>query len=182
MTVTNHEISQGSSRRIVVRDRLGPLEFVGETVADLSWSYDEAYERKHPRWTDISLHKVDNSEWAYVIHIVGRSMLYHVSKSDCRSGVNTQVGILRRDDERYQNLLQCSRCKPKDLEDLDDTAIVAVEEDLHNLERFRSAEGVVEYIYKRSEQQQSGLSMKLLQTASRLDENIGEAMMKMRQL
>jgi hypothetical protein len=183
MTVTNHEISRGS-RRIVVRDRFGPLEFVGETVADLSWTYGEARERRHRRWTDLTLYRVDQSEWRYVVHIVGRSMVYHTPKSPCGRGVGTQVGLLAQDDARYQALVACDRpgCAPMELDDLDDSALVAVEEDLHNLERFRDATGVVEYIYKKSEGQQSGLSMKLLQTASRLDKDIEEAMMKMRRL
>lgn len=186
MTVTEHEISQGA-RRIVVRDEYGPLEFVGETVADLSWTYDEAYERGYTRWTDMTLYRVHQAESGtkYVLHVVGRSVLYHAPNGKCRKGVGTQVGLLRRDAKRYEHLAPCEEkgCMPADVDDLAESDIVSVEEDLHTLHRFASAAEVAEFVYSRTSRDgRSGLNMKLLQAASHVDKDIAQAMMQMRRL
>lgn len=186
MTVTSNENVPGSTARtITVRDQVGPLEFVGETVADLSWTYEAAEEFGHDRWTDITLYRVldESSEWAYAIQIMGRSVLYHKAGGVCRRGIGMPVSALRQNDARYQALKECSKCKPGELDEMDATATVAVEEDLPTLHRCRNAAEVIDVMYSRSKREKrSGLSMKLLQTASSVDEDIAAAMVRTRRL
>lgn len=186
MTVTSNENVPGSTAHtIVVRDQYGPLEFVGETIADLSWTYDAAARFGHDRWTDITLYRVldDTSEYAYAIQIMGRSVLYHKTGGACHIGITMPVSVLAKDDERYQALKACPKCQPVDLSKMQDSETVAVEENLPTLHRCRDAAEVIDVMYTRSKREKrSGLSMKLLQTASTVDEDIADAMMKTRKL
>lgn len=184
MTVMNQGNPSGA-RDLVVRDEMGPLPFVGEMIADLSWTYDEAHDRGHQRWTDITLYRVlQGSEIKYLIQVIGRSVYYHAPSGHCHRGVNITVGVLAQDEDRYTALVPCSKCKPMDLKDIeDDATIVAVEENLYTLYRCKTADEVVDILYHRGSQaQKSNLSMKLLHTASTYDEGISEALMRMRQL
>jgi hypothetical protein len=185
MTVTSYEIPQ-SAQEIRVRDEYGPLSFVGEKVADLSWNYDAAYERGHTRWTDLTLYRVwqQDSEYDYVVQVVGRSVLYHRLNGSCHQGVSIPVSRLRQDVGRYEALEPCTRpgCQPADLEDLNDSDSVSVEEDLFSLYKCKNAEEVVDTMYARSGRARSGLSMKLLQAASRVDDGIELAMSRTRRL
>lgn len=186
MTVTTNENAPGTTAHtVVVRDQYGPLKFVGETIADLSWTYDAAAQFGHDRWTDITLYRVldESSEYAYAIQIMGRSVLYHKPGGVCHRGITMPVSVLAKDVERYQALKACSKCRPAELNDLDDGDKVAVEENLPTLHRCHNAAEVIDVMYTRSKREKrSGLSMKLLQTASTVDEDIAAAMMKMREL
>lgn len=185
MTVTSPELFS-EPREIVVKDEAGPLQFRGQTIADLSWSYTEAYERGHNRWTDMTLYRVleKGSPYNFALHVVGRSVVYHRPDSPCRRGIYTPVGLIRQDDDRYQALVSCDRpkCNPVDLEELSDNDMVAVEEDLPALYRCVTADEVIKAIKGRTPGGElSGLSVKLLQTASR-DPEIAEAMLRTRRL
>ena len=173
MTVTS-EIPQGV-RPITVRDTYGPVSFYGETVADLSWTYAEARAREHTRWTDITLYRLHKSVTGvkYAIHIVGRSVLYHRLEG-CKRGVVTQVS--RLDDERYEAMEPCTVCNPPDLDDIELSAKIRAEEDLHSLETFIDTESAVQYIYNRGVENRSNLSQKLLTAASRNDPDIAALM------
>lgn len=182
MTVT-HETGSGVST-IVVRDGAGPLSFQGETIADLSWDYGEAEGRGHVRWTDISLHKVyGNARYSYVIQVVGRSVVYHKPGLPCQRGINTRVGRLREDDDRYAALVACNNCAPTELDDLADGNMVAVEQDIPTLHKCVDARDVVDVMQRRSRDGvMSGINLKILQTASALDVDIAVAMSEMRGL
>lgn len=185
MTLTSPELS-AEPHEITVKDEAGPLKFYGQTIADLSWTYDDAYERGHNRWTDIALYRVleEGSSYRYALQVVGRSVLYHRMNSPCRRGINTTVGLIRRDEARYDALIPCPRpgCQPVDLDELTDNEMVAVEEDLPTLYRCSSAVEVVEVLQKRGHGgQMSGLNMKLLQVASR-DPEIAQAMLRTRRI
>lgn len=178
MTVTSQGKTPGA-QDLVVRDEMGPLPFVGELIADLSWTYDEAHDRGHLRWTDITLYRVlQESVYKYLIQVVGRSVVYHDPTGSCHRGVSVTVGALAQDDERYQALEPCKTCKPKDLDKIGDTTPVAVEENLYSLHKCRTAHEVVDVLYRRG----NHLSLKLLQTASAIDAGIGGATAKMRKL
>jgi hypothetical protein len=185
MTVTSYEIPT-SAREIRVHDEFGPLSFVGETVVDLSWSYDAAFERGHTRWTDLTLYRVwqQDSDYDYVIQVVGRSVLYHRSNGSCHQGVSIPVGQLRKDVARYEALEPCDRagCRPVDLDDLGDTDSVSVEGDLFSLYKCKDAAEVVSSMISRSGRAKSGLSTKLLHNAAQLDMAIAEAMKQPRRL
>ena len=185
MTVTESNTS-GAYGKIVVKDEDGPLEFVGEMVADLSWTYDIADGYGHKRWTDLTLYRVrqPESEYTYVLQVVGRSVLYHRAGGTCRSGINLPVGVVMRDAERYQALKACPDCQPKDLDYLHESEVVAVEEDLPTLHRCRNAAEFVEVMNSRirRERNKNGLSMKLLKVASAVDPAIAAEQVKTRRL
>jgi hypothetical protein len=179
---------QARGTEIVVQDEEGPLSFRGETLADLSWTYQVAEERGHTRWTDMALHRVlePGSPWKYVIQIVGRSVMYHRSDGPCSRGVNMAVGLLREDEPRYEALVICPRpgCQPKDLEDMGDHEVVSVEEDIYTLFKCRSGADVVQTLQNRGGNRDnvSPLSVRLLQAASRVDREISMALAGTRRL
>lgn len=185
MTVTDKQ-TPGAYSTIVVKDQDGPLEFLGELVADLSWNYEIAEEYGHNRWTDLTLYRVreEGSEYAYVLQVVGRSVLYHRAGGPCRSGINLPVSVVMRDEDRYEALKACLDCQPDDLDYLDDAAIVAVEEDLPTLHRCRTAKEFVDVMNSRiqRERNKNGLSMKLLKVASSVDPAIAAEQVKTRRL
>jgi hypothetical protein len=184
MTVTSNNGSD-VARTIVVRDEAGPLEFAGESVADLSWTYDVAESYGHVRWTDLTLYRVleEGSEWRYVIQIVGRSVVYHKVGDQCSAGIPRTVAMLKRNPERWNALRVCPTCDPEDLEDLAPGDVVAVEEDLPTLHRCRSAAEVVNVMHARSaRERKNGLSLKLLQISSEVDEDIADELRKTRRL
>jgi len=185
MTVTESN-SPGTYGKIVVKDQSGPLEFVGEMVADLSWTYEIADTYGHKRWTDLTLYRVrePDSEYMYVLQVVGRSVLYHRTGGPCRSGINLPVSMVMRDEERYRELKACPDCNPKDLDYLEESESVAVEEDLPTLHRCRTAREFVNVMNDRisRERNKNGLSMKLLKVASAVDPNIAAEQVKTRRL
>lgn len=185
MTVTDSTASGGSSR-VRVRDQDGPLEFDGTMVADLSWTYDMAKTYGHTRWTDLTLYRVtqEGSQYEYVLQVVGRSLLYHSVNGLCRSGINLTVGMVYQDTERYEALEACKQCNPPDLDDLDLSAMVSVEEDLPTLYRCRDAAEFLAVMEERisRERNRNGLSRKLLKVASNVDAAIAEEQMKNRSL
>lgn len=185
MTVTGKDVA-GASSMILVRDQDGPLEFVGEMVADLSWTYEIAESYGHSRWTDLTLYRVlePGSEYAYVLQVTGRSVLYHRVGGPCRNGVNLPVSVVMRDEERYRALRACPDCTPKDLDYLEETEKVAVEEDLPTLHKCRSAADLVGVMTDRiqRERNKNGLSMKLLKFASAVDPAIAAQQVKTRRL
>jgi len=179
MTVTS-EVPAGF-REVIVRDKEGPLPIDAEVVADLSWSYQDAQERGHQRWTDITMYRVVNADFTYAIQVTGRSVLYHRTSGRCGHGVNMTVSRLLRNEARYDALVACRNCKPKDLDDLNDQDMVSVEEPIFQLYRCTDADHVVQTMQQRGENgQMSGLSMKLLQAAANVDDAIERAIIDSR--
>jgi hypothetical protein len=186
--------NQPGVHEVTARDGEGPLQFSGEILADLTWSYDEAAERGHKRWTDIVLYRVaeEGSAYRYAIQIVGRSVVYHRPDSPCRRGIRMSVFRLLQDLERYDALEPCDKtgCQPSDLDELNDDALVAVENDLPTLHRCETAEDVIRVMYtegpgaRRGDTQEtlSKLSSRLLQQASMVDKDIENALMMKRRL
>lgn len=184
MTVTDSTAS-GGGNRVRVRDQDGPLEFEGVMVADLSWTYDMAKTYGHTRWTDLTLYRVtQESPYAYVLQVVGRSLLYHAVDGVCRSGINLTVGMVYRDTKRYEALEACRTCTPPDLDDMDLSATVSVEEDLPTLYRCRDAAEFIAVMEERiaRERNRNGLSRKLLKVACGVDQVIADEQMKNRSL
>jgi hypothetical protein len=185
MTVTN-ENEPGAARKIVVRDQVGPLEFYGELVADLSWTNVEAEQYGHHRWTNLTLYRVlqDGSAYAYALQVVGRSVMYHRAGGDCKSGQPRTVASLKGDSRRWDELKVCPKCYPEDLEDMTPTTVVFVEEDIPTLFRCVDASEVVKVLHGRSRRERgsNGLSLKLLQISSERDEEIAKVLRQARSL
>lgn len=173
------------TREIRVYDELGPRTINGWTVADLSWTYEEARSYGHDHWTDIALYRVvDNPRMRYAVQIIGRSSVYHRVGGPCSRGVSMLVGKLAEDDERYDALQPCQRigCQPVDLDDLKNHDSVKVEVNLSKLYECPDADEVVAATYshgRRDGKSRSGLSIKLLTAASMVDSEIEQALMRM---
>lgn len=181
MVSTPEEATESTS--IKVFDEIGPFSIVGEEVAKLVWSYDDARRQGFSRWTDIVLYSVVNDRtMRYAIQITGRSSLYHRDGGPCREGVSVPVGKLADDAERYEYLEACAKCRPADLNDLGNADTVKLEVPLRKLYKCRSADEVVSTMYnhgKKDGRGPSGLSVRLLTTAAMMDPNIEQALMDM---
>lgn len=95
------------------------LEFQGELVADVTTEVPH-----QSRWTEMELYRLTDGTGRYVVHIVGRSVLYHVHDGECNSGSATDAAELPDDAE------PCSTCKPN--RDLVDGEILDFEVDRHS--------------------------------------------------
>lgn len=181
---------------IKVRDRIGPLAFQGQMIADVSWTYEEAAESGNDRWTNITLYRVHEgtTPYKYVIQVIGRSVIYHLADGPCGKGVRMKVGLLSAasDQERYDALRPCGvrGCNPLDLEDLSPDDTVAVEVDRPTLHKCADADQVVRVLYAAGPPSHNGgepkdfswLNMRLLTAASSVDPDIEAALTGVRQL
>ncbi len=163
-----------SIQDLTVYDKLRAVPFRGEQVAAVTWDYEEAASAGFPRWTDMTLYRVEpGSSCAYRVQIVARSVVYH-GIGGCPKGVKLPVGMLAKDDDRYGFLAACEQCLPPDLDDLDDNAIVKVEQDLPELHEFADAAALVPGLLGR--RKSGGLTTKLLAAAAGMDQDIAAAL------
>lgn len=162
-------------RLIKLRDRFDLVTFRGEVVTEVCWTYGEAQTHGRPRWTDLRLYRVfpQNEQWHYVLHIMARSILYHVPGGTCSHGFRATVEqISKEDEEKYQYLQPCpeSGCSPSDLDELNDEDVVAVEEDRYEVLKFKTARDVAQFLRGETEgAPRSGLNLRLLEKAIRGD-------------
>lgn len=167
----------GVESKITVRDSGGPRYFHGYKMVDLSWSAETALAANKLRWTDLILYRVTDktAPWKYVLQSIGRSVVYHVPGNPCNRGIDSPVGILYEDRERYDNLLPCNvpGCRPKPLEDLDDHDRVSVEEDRYKLNRCTTPDDIMDAL--RIGGVISDLGQRLLVSAAAVDADIAEA-------
>lgn len=164
---------------VTVHDGIGPLRFRGEVIADLSWTYEQAREIGHNRWTDIRVYQVaDNKVYRYVVEVIGRSVVYHRVDGSCHKGVTMSVARISEDEDRYDALHPCDLCKPVELDELDDSKKVTVEVDLPKIIKCRNAEQLVGELRGDG----SNLSLKILQAVCLVDKKVEEAAAGMRYL
>ena len=138
-------------REIRVRGSLGPRAFYGTSLAEVTTETP-----LRPRWIEIALYR----EWeverdgagqpvvpvvpvrprGYVLHRVGRSLVYHVHDSGCHTGVETGTEHLGADCE------PCLECRPPELAVLPEDAVVDLEEDRHAVDVCASPEQVLDLL------------------------------------
>lgn len=111
---------------IRVQDKYDMVEFRGVQLADVSTETPSSV-----RWTEISIYRTEAGR--YIIHRVGRSVLYHAVDATCNTGVPATVGELVGDDV-YDDLQPCTRCHPGDLDDLNLKTVVLRELDKHSVD------------------------------------------------
>lgn len=160
---------------VVVWDSMGPQRVLGEIVVDRKWTYADAHKAGHVRWTDITLIKVDDPaypDWAYLIQVTARSVVYH-KIGGCPRGVRVPVGKIPDavDAELYDVLEACRDCGPLDLDVLSDTDQVSVEVNWYKLHRCSSAKHTVETFANIPKK----LAHDVLQAASQVSPDIAEA-------
>lgn len=141
------------------------VTFTGELLA--SATSDDG---KAQRWTIFELYRTDAGR--YVLHKVGRSVVYHTAESRCtRQAEPITVGqLLERDDEQaershdwrlrgleavlsYMDVsgtrLPCVTCEPPDVYDnaTDTQLVVRAERDRHSVVVSESARGVIDSLH-----------------------------------
>jgi hypothetical protein len=118
--------SMTKSRSYRLRDKSDPdVEFVGVLLDDATTETPEA-----TRWTEVSIYRTDGGQ--YVIHRVGRSVLYHQHDGVCNTGIPIEVGDLDGDD--VIDLVPCERCRPGEIDTMDDTTLINKEMDRYNVD------------------------------------------------
>lgn len=129
------------------------------------------------RWLDLNLYHTDTDR--YVLHRVGRSVVYHAAGSTCtRQAQPQKVGDL--DQERRDELMPCVRCAPPNIysEDIDGDVQVLVEQDRSSVTVCERAPGLVESLYgvdDKGTRFLSRVAQRLLEEASKADAGIREA-------
>lgn len=166
-------------REITLQDVIGTITFTGELLAD-SRDDGEALDRAgnpRSRWTDIAIYRVHGSEeYAYVVHTVGRSTLYHRSDNRCGrrgnpDGALTTVADIATDITRYETLEPCPACQPEELEHLNDDVVVRAEEDRPKVRLCTRSEEVIAAL-KTREDNLSILAQTQLAKAAKKDPGI----------
>lgn len=138
-------------REIRVRGSLGPRAFYGTELAEVTTETPT-----RPRWIEIALYRdwevshgadgrpvvpaVPVQARGYVLHRVGRSLVYHDPVYGCKTGVLTAADQLSADSE------PCPDCRPPDLEDLAADATVNLEEDRHAVDVCSTPEQILDLL------------------------------------
>lgn len=112
----------------------GVVEFHGILLSEVSTETDR------PRWLEIELYKITDGTDRYVLHLNGRSVLYHSNESDCNTGLPTLASQLPGDAE------PCFKCCPPRLNRLDVDSVVDLESDRHTVHVCADAQEVVDQL------------------------------------
>jgi len=110
---------QDIARLVRVPDVDKVLEFEGELLADVTTEVPDS-----PRWTEMELYHLTDGTGRYVLHVVGRSVVYHVHDGPCNSGTATAAVEIPDDAE------PCQVCRPG--RDLPDDVTFDYEDDRHS--------------------------------------------------
>lgn len=114
-----------------VRDADGSItEFEGELLGS-----GTSQRRHSPRWSELHIYKTEAG--TYVVHKIGRTLVYHVPGAECGSkGALTTKHEIAPDRE----VVPCHQCRP-DREKLD---VVSLEQDRNTIHIATEAPGVIE--------------------------------------
>lgn len=168
-----------TKNEIVVRDGFRSFTFPGKEIVDLSWDVATVRAKGRYRWTDMILYRMlGDGPYEYILQVIGRTVVYHRPGSPCGRGARMSVSNLYASDpDRYDILEPCPErgCKPKDLEHLDNTDIVSVEEDRYTLDKCKTLNDLIDAL-RDEDGKVSGLGDKLLTTAKMADKGIRDAM------
>jgi hypothetical protein len=127
----------------------------------------ESTEADKPRWTEIEVFMTVTGK--YVIHTLGRSVIYHRHDSECNTG-KTQLG-----QDMDADMVPCYRCRPSASytdEEYDEVPF-DVEVDIPTIIPGLSAKGVITALHWRGNDKEPGGSLSYL--AGRLLWKLGEA-------
>jgi len=90
---------QAEIHRVQDVDRV--IEFEGTLITNITTEVPES-----PRWLELELYRLTDGTDRYVLHVVGRSVVYHVHDGACNTGVAVDPQDLPEDSE------PCFKCKP----------------------------------------------------------------------
>lgn len=140
MAEMNDGRDQGSATLVRIELEDHPVEFTGTLVHRVS-----TRSPGQSQWTELALYRVTgNARSRYAVVNSGMSVLYHVYREDglgCNAGVRKVLG--RLSDEAYDILVPCSACRPRDLDDLPDDAVIAVEIPRNGITTARDAADLI---------------------------------------
>lgn len=163
---------QGTATMITgVRNGLIPVEpFQGVREAAVTT------ESRGPRWLELTLYRQvldDGQPGDWMVHSVGKTVVYHKADSDCNAGVPAGVTELPEDAE------PCRTCRPVPMRLLGDDATVDLESDRHTAYRCTDPWEVMEKLQGPphiSNGHLSGPAQRLLERAARVDTDIRDAL------
>lgn len=170
------------TREFIVHDRVGQFAFKGRILSDCRYG---ANTRK-PRWTDMALYQVDDSEdgYCYLWEVAARSRVYHkINGGKCtrERHLRTSVGDLKKIAPDWPSLVPCHLCNPGALATLDDRVRIAREGDDPSAYPCVNAQDIVKRIY-REKGEISHLAAQMLREAAENDPEIKRALKAPRRL
>jgi len=96
------------------------------------------------RWAVLELYQWqprDGGPMGYILYTIGHSLVYHALDSECGRGVVTTVGDIGEvTPEDYALLEPCPECDPPDLDDMNKSDQVEMEETWYKWSQCRDAE------------------------------------------
>lgn len=115
--------------------------------------------------------------YRYVLEYIARSYVYHRADGPCARAHHrwTTVGHIKVSNHRWRNLFPCTRCKPEDLEDLDDNVRIAEEQEKSHPFVCTDAVDIVNHLYRKNGEITQLAAKVLIQAAGR-DPEIRRAM------
>lgn len=140
-----------------------PYVFAGELLASVTTETADT-----PRWTEIELFRFTDGTGRYLVHIVGRSVLYHVRGSTCNAGVPTPMWELPEDAE------PCPRCHPAPLR-ADNGLPIDAENDRHTVTVCADVAEVLQALRLPGRRGYSAPAQRLLDHVKQLDPVFGAA-------
>lgn len=164
----------------------GVLEFAGRLIAASSTE-----QPGKPRWVELELYQVTDGTGRYVLHRIGRSVVYHRSDGPCHRGVTVPATDL---DHTSQ---PCPLCRPAapGIAKAIPHALISIETDYHATQLCDAASQVLDRLRMRDpmaalEEDGDGVirgtysepAQRLLEGAKRNDESFRDALSTVRRL
>jgi hypothetical protein len=126
-----------------------------------------------PRWLELELYRVTDGTGRYVLHTVGRSVVYHSRGSSCNRGVPKRASDLFKE---IPDAEPCRKCHPNR-----NASVYEMEIDKHTTYECTSAADVLTKLKESSRRhpddpdQLSAPALRLLEMVSQRDEAIARA-------
>lgn len=127
------------------------------------------------RWTEIEMYKTQAGK--YIVHKVGRSVVFHRANQACSSGTSTRNLSLLND------RVPCPRCNPDQIQMLGTTNPALIETDRHTVHVSDTAAGAVESCYTQDKDRVAYLTYparQLLAEVAQNDTSVHQAFMVQR--
>jgi hypothetical protein len=175
-------MTQAPEKRFTLQDGMQPVTFAGEHLASASSQVDST---PLPRWTELEIYKTVTDK--YVLYKVGRSDVVHEAthteppnkpgkgalRYDSIMDALTDIDPEAGEDDLSAYFVPCDTCRPS----FDSDQPVLVEQDMHSVDRFESAEELLDALHYRkggAVRSLSNLSRNLLDAAARKDPDIAK--------
>jgi hypothetical protein len=165
---------------ITVHDDIGIKSFHGVLLSEVS---TENSTHAHsaplkPRWLEMELYRFTDGTHRYLVHLVGKSVIYHIQGAGCDTGVPTPLSELPEDGEA------CPICTPPSISVMDELAtppLASLEQDYNTVYTGDGPHGLLEEMEKRRPKnfpsgRLSAPAQRLLDLAAQKDPELKDAM------